>query len=453
MATMAHQALRSDPAAAAMPAGRTSMVPADSIAGRALVAVVAIMAFLAALTLGAVVLVRAAAGEWQSAVARELTIQVRPVEGRDTNAQVKKAADLAIATPGIIGVRAYSKAESARLLEPWLGSGLSIEDLPVPRLVVLRVARDRAPDLSPLRKALAADVPEANLDDHRGWVERMRTMTRAAVGAGVGVLALVVAATMLSVTFATRGAMAANRPVIEVLHFVGARDGFIAGQFQRHFLWLGLKGGAVGGGAAMLLFAIAGLLGDWFKGTAGEALAIVVAAPVLLGAGFLWFVWRMPSDEIALDRGADGIVVLTGGASRILDGVELLAAGRGKRLLISGVHRGTTTGEIARTVPEYARLLACCVDLDHSAVNTLGNAVETRRWVKSRGFRSLIVVTSSYHMPRTMVELAWQMPDVELIPFPVISEKMRNESWWSAASMRLLLFEYMKYLVAQLRTR
>jgi len=254
-----------------MPAGRTSIVPADSIAGRALVAVVAIMAFLAALTLGAVVLVRAAAGEWQSAVARELTIQVRPVEGRDTNAQVKKAADLAIATPGIIGVRAYSKAESARLLEPWLGSGLSIEDLPVPRLVVLRVARDRAPDLSPLRKALAADVPEANLDDHRGWVERMRTMTRAAVGAGVGVLALVVAATMLSVTFATRGAMAANRPVIEVLHFVGARDGFIAGQFQRHFLWLGLKGGAVGGGAAMLLFAIAGLLGDWFKGTAGEA--------------------------------------------------------------------------------------------------------------------------------------------------------------------------------------
>jgi len=254
-----------------MPAGRTSIVPADSIAGRALVAVVAIMAFLAALTRGAVVLVRAAAGEWQSAVARELTIQVRPVEGRDTNAQVKKAADLAIATPGIIGVRAYSKAESARLLEPWLGSGLSIEDLPVPRLVVLRVAPDRAPDLSPLRKALAADVPEANLDDHRGWVERMRTMTRAAVGAGVGVLALVVAATMLSVTFATRGAMAANRPVIEVLHFVGARDGFIAGQFQRHFLWLGLKGGAVGGGAAMLLFAIAGLLGDWFKGTAGEA--------------------------------------------------------------------------------------------------------------------------------------------------------------------------------------
>ena len=183
------------------------------------------------------------------------------------------------------------------------------------------------------------------------------------------------------------------------------------------------------------------------------AVALLIAAPVLFGAGFLWFVLRMPTDEVALDRSADGIVVLTGGASRILDAVELLAAGRGKRLLISGVHRGTTTGEIARTVPEYARLLACCVDLDHSAINTVGNAVQTRHWVKKRGFRSLIVVTSSYHMPRTLLELAWQMPDVELIPFPVVSEKMRNEPWWTAASMRLLLFEYAKYLFAQVRTR
>src|SRR4029077_377425 len=142
-----------------------------------------------------------------------------------------------------------------------------------------------------------------------------------------------------------------------------------------------------------------------------------------------------------LERSADGIVVLTGGASRILDGIELLAGGRGQRPVIRGGDPGTTTGESARPVPEYARLLACCVDLDHSAVNTLGNAVETRHWVKHRGFRSLIVVTSSYHMPRTMVELAWQMPDVELIPFPVISEKMRNEPWWTAVSMRLLFFE------------
>jgi cell division transport system permease protein len=270
MNAMTQQALPSDLPGAAMPRGRTAIVPADTIAGRALVAVVAIMTFLAALTLGAVVLVRVAAGEWQSAVARELTIQVRPVEGRDTNAQVKKAADIAIATPGIVGVRAYSKAESARLLEPWLGAGLSLEELPVPRLVVLRVAPDRAPNLDALRKALAAEVPEATLDDHRAWVERMRAMSRTAVAGGLAVLALVLAATMLSVTFATRGAMGANRPVIEVLHFVGARDAFIAGQFQRHFLWLGLKGGLVGGCAAMLLFTLAGFLADWFKASPAE---------------------------------------------------------------------------------------------------------------------------------------------------------------------------------------
>src|SRR5262249_11642826 len=126
---------------------------------------------------------------------------------------------------------------------------------------------------------------------------------------------------------------------------------------------------------------------------------------------------------------------------------------RARRLLAGGVPPGTTTAEIARTVPEYARLLACCVDLDHSALNTLGNAVETRHWVRDRGIRSLIVVTSSYHMPRTMVEFAWQMPDVELIPFPVISEKMRNEPWWTSGSMQLLWFEYVKYLIAQVRTR
>jgi uncharacterized SAM-binding protein YcdF (DUF218 family) len=182
------------------------------------------------------------------------------------------------------------------------------------------------------------------------------------------------------------------------------------------------------------------------------AVAAVVAAAALFAGGFLWFVASVPADEVALQRGADGIVALTGGASRIVDAMELLAAGRGKRLLISGVHPGTTTGGIARTVPEYGRLLACCVDLDHSA-NTLGNAVETRQWVKNRGFRSLIVVTSSYHMPRTMVELAWQMPDVDLIPYPVVTERMRSEPWWTMPSVRLLFFEYLKYVVAQVRTR
>jgi cell division transport system permease protein len=271
--------------AGALPASDTSIVPADSISGRALVAVIAIMTFLAALTLGGVVLVRGAAGEWQSAVAREVTIQVRPVEGRDIEADVRLAAEIASATPGVAGVRPYSKEESARLLEPWLGSGLSFDDLPVPRLIVVRIDRDATPDFAPLRKALGERVPGASLDDHRGWIDRMGVMAGTVVAAGIGVLILVFAATILSVTFATRGAMATNRPIIEVLHFVGAKDAFIAGQFQRHFLLLGLKGGALGGLAAMALFALAGLLGDWFLAPASQDQVAALLGSFSVGIG------------------------------------------------------------------------------------------------------------------------------------------------------------------------
>ena len=183
-------------------------------------------------------------------------------------------------------------------------------------------------------------------------------------------------------------------------------------------------------------------------------LLVVLAVAVVFGGGFVWFVLHVPDTEVALDRNADGIVVLTGGASRISDAIELLAAGHGKRLLISGVHRATSSAEIARTNPRYQGLVACCVDLDHSAINTTGNAIETRRWVKDRGFTSLIVVTSAYHMPRTMAELERQMPDTALVPFPVVTDKLRNEPWWaSAPTARLIFSEYAKFMVAQLRMR
>jgi cell division transport system permease protein len=253
----------------AMPRFDTPLVPRNSISGRALIAVVAIMTFLASLTTGAVLLVASAASEWQSDVAREVTVQIIPAPGRDLDAAVDKAAAAARAFPGIGDVRAYSKEESSKLLEPWLGSGLKLDELPVPRLIVVKIAVGAAPDLPQLRKVLAEQVPGATLDDHRGWIDRMRTMAGSAVAAGVGILILVIAATMLSVTFATRGAMASNKPVIEVLHFVGAKNGFIAGRFQRHFLLLGLQGGAIGGGIAILLFALAGAISGWFAGSAG----------------------------------------------------------------------------------------------------------------------------------------------------------------------------------------
>src|SRR5215203_3274609 len=140
-----------------MPRGETPIVPKRSIAGRALVAVVAIMTFLASLTTGAVMLVRSSAAEWQSEVAREVTIQVRPVQGKDLEAEVARAAEIARAHPGIVEIRTFSKRESARLIEPWLGSGLALDDLPVPRMIVVKL-QEGSVDLAGLRKALADRV-------------------------------------------------------------------------------------------------------------------------------------------------------------------------------------------------------------------------------------------------------------------------------------------------------
>ncbi len=252
-----------------LPRFETPLVPRNSISGRALVAVVAIMTFLASLTIGAAVLVSKAAGEWQSDISREVTIQIIPASGRDVDAAVEKAVIIARTSAGIVEVRPYSKEESAKLLEPWLGSGLSLSELPVPRLIVMKVAQDTPPDLAQLRRVLADQVPGAVLDDHRGWIDRMRAMAGAAVAAGICILILMFAATVLSVAFATRGAMATNKAVIEVLHFVGAKNGFIARRFQHHFLVLGLQGGAIGGGAAIVLFTLAGAISRWFSGTAG----------------------------------------------------------------------------------------------------------------------------------------------------------------------------------------
>jgi uncharacterized SAM-binding protein YcdF (DUF218 family) len=151
-------------------------------------------------------------------------------------------------------------------------------------------------------------------------------------------------------------------------------------------------------------------------------------------------------------RKADGIVVLTGAAARIPDAIELLADERGKRLLISGVYRATSSHEIARITPLYSKYFACCIDLDRSALNTFGNALQTRSWAREHNFNSLIIVTSNWHMPRAMAELEHQLPDVTLIAYPVISEKLKDDVWWSNLSTARLLFaEYLKYLLALTR--
>lgn len=182
---------------------------------------------------------------------------------------------------------------------------------------------------------------------------------------------------------------------------------------------------------------------------------VCLAAAALAVAGFAGFLGLVPrAESTTATVHGDGIVTLTGGADRLSDALHLLASGNGKRLLISGVHPSTTEGELARAQPDYAAFARCCVDLGRRALNTAGNAVETRRWAMRHGFHSLIVVTSGYHMPRTMMELAREMPDVDLIPYAVVTDRLRGEPWWrNWATAKLLAGEYVKYVAALVRVR
>ncbi len=247
------------------------LVAADSAGGRALAAVIAILTFLAALCAGGAELIATSSAQWRSDIAREVTIQVRPNAQRSIDVDVDRAIALARQVPGIEQVQPFSKTESERLLEPWLGTGLDFNDLPVPRLIVLKLKENMKPDFTGLRQALRDQVPGATLDDHALWVSRLSTMANTIIVIGIVLVSLVLIAAGLAVTFATRGAMAGNREVVDVLHFVGANDDFIAREFQRHFFTLGLRGSVAGAGVALILTIILGLVSrSWRASPAGD---------------------------------------------------------------------------------------------------------------------------------------------------------------------------------------
>jgi len=249
------------------------LVPVDSAGGQALAAVIAILTFLAALCAGGAELVAASSAQWRSDIAREVTIQIRPNAQRSVDDEVARAVALARQTPGVEQAQPFSKEESERLLEPWLGTGLDFNDLPIPRLIVVRLQSGARPDFTGLRQALHDQIPGASLDDHALWTSRLSTMANTIIGVGVFLVTLVLVAAGLAVTFATRGAMAGNREVVDVLHFVGASDAYIAREFQRRFFKLGLRGSAVGAGAALVLTVALGLLArSWRASPTGDQL-------------------------------------------------------------------------------------------------------------------------------------------------------------------------------------
>ncbi|BCB18191.1 ABC transporter permease [Bosea sp. ANAM02] len=243
------------------------LVPVDNVAGRALMAVIAILTFLASLSAGAAVLAARASDQWRGAISNEMTIQVRPDSHRKIDDDVARAVMLASGLKEVESVRAVPKAESDKLLEPWLGTGLDLVELPVPRLIVLKLKPEAGSDLRSFGAALRREVPTASLDDHRLWVRRLSAMAGTIIASGFAIVLLVLTAAALAVAFATRGAMAGSRDSVEVLHFVGADDDFIAREFQSRFIRLGLRGGLSGGLAAIATIAMLGFLASRWSAT------------------------------------------------------------------------------------------------------------------------------------------------------------------------------------------
>ena len=170
---------------------------------------------------------------------------------------------------------------------------------------------------------------------------------------------------------------------------------------------------------------------------------------ILLIVGFVLFATGLDRTQHDPEGTADGITVLTGGTARIAEAMRLLSQRKARRVLITGVHRATTKETLKEFAQEGNQLFTCCVDIDREARNTIDNAAETRDWVAQKGYRSLIVVTSNYHMPRALAELGRAMPGVTLIPYSVVDNNVQLERWWLyPGTTKLLLSEYLKYLPA-----
>jgi cell division transport system permease protein len=268
-----------------------SIVPRETVAGTALVFVIAIMTFLACLTLGAVSMVKDSAAKWQNDISREVTIQIRPFDDLEMEQAIKDASQIALAFDGVSKVTALNDKETARLLEPWLGAGLQLDELPVPRLLTVTLNDGKRPDFEEMRKQLEEKVPGSTLDDHRTWVDRLTTMALTMVAIGTSVFLLMMAATITTVIFATRGAMAGNKDVVDVLHFVGADSRFISREFQNHFLIMGLKGATCGAVGAIILFIVLGLWSSSSLATPeGDQISALFGTFALSWSGYFWMI-------------------------------------------------------------------------------------------------------------------------------------------------------------------
>lgn len=285
------------------PSGPSPIVPGSSVTGRTLMLLIAIMTFLTCVTFGTVIVVQKSAAGWSAEVSRQMTIIVSPQKDQELASTLRTAVAIAEAAPGVGSARALSAAEGEALLRPWLGDSIDLAGLEVPRLIAVNLSDPRTFNASNLEKALAA-VPGARLETHDGWRHQLGVMAGTMVAAGLFVLALILGATTLAVVFATRGTMTSNREIVDVLHFIGASNGFIAGEFQGRFLRIGLAGGLAGGLFALVFFfALGTLTSALLPPTSSDQIAILF--------GSFWLGWDGIFGLVAIVPVIAGLTALT----------------------------------------------------------------------------------------------------------------------------------------------
>lgn len=269
-------------------AAQSGLMPGDSASGTTLHTIVAVMSFLACLTLGAVLTLSRLASEWTDGLSGSVTVQLLPSPQISPEDQLKESLRLVRQWPGIFSARPLDRAEASKLLEPWLGEGNVLDDLPVPQLIEVTLEPGKSVELEGLGRALSDGVPGALLDDHQRWNQELAAFAASSEAVGWAVLLLIAVATLAIVIYATQAGLQAHREIVEVVHMIGARDVFIASEFQRHFLWLGLRGGIIG-----LTLAAATLLGSSFLWDSREAPVGAQYLPQLVSAPhhYIWLLF------------------------------------------------------------------------------------------------------------------------------------------------------------------
>ncbi len=233
----------------------TAIIPSSNISGQALVAVIAIMTFLSSLTLIGVDLVQRAANSWSNQISYEATIQIRPIDNIDIETALRDAVKLVKTFHGVRDATIVDQTATEKLLEPWLGTGLSLNELPLPRLIIVTLKENEEINFRAINDAIKTQIPGGQFDDHRVWINRFSTMAHTTVFIGFSILTLVLASLILTIIFATRNALAENVHIINVLYFLGTETLFIARQFDWHFFKTALRGALYGGITSAFLFA------------------------------------------------------------------------------------------------------------------------------------------------------------------------------------------------------